>query len=151
MQVAAHRLSAQRRSAGGKSAISENQPLGRPPVVPRPEEPKHKRRTSARQGPNRPPALVTHLVKHAQRCVTTFRFFPVTDTNKGTSKTHKICLPSPQTCVTTVPPGPRSGSADARPASRANSLQTGPLARYRVTPGETRIACQTILQTQSNQ
>ena len=29
-QVAAHHLSAQRRSAGGKSAISENQPLGRP-------------------------------------------------------------------------------------------------------------------------
>ena len=141
MQLVAHHLNAQsppRRSAGGKSAISESQFLGRPhrpPPFPQPEDPKRKRRTSPRRGPNPPPALVTHLVKHAQRCVTTFRFSPATDTNKWTSKTHKICCSSPQRCVTTVPPGRRSGSADAWPPSRANS-QTGLLAHSRAIAAE---------------
>ena len=151
MQAATHHLRAQippgRRPAGGKSAISENQPLGRSPIFPRPEDPKRKRRTSPRQGQNPPLPLVTHLVKHTQRCVTTFRFFPATNTNKWTSKTHTIRRPSLETCVTTVPPGPRPRSADARPPSRANSLQTGPSARYRVTPAETRIASQSQFTT----
>ncbi len=43
-------------------------------------------------GQNPPPALMTHLARHLQRCVTDFRGFPATHTNKSTSRTNAILL-----------------------------------------------------------
>jgi hypothetical protein len=114
MQVAAHHLNAQsppgRRSAGGKSAISENQPLGRPhrpPLVLRPEDPKRERRTSASSGAQSAASACDASCQTPSRMRHNFSIFPRNQHKQMDFENAQNPSPLPANMRHNRPNGPR--------------------------------------------